>query len=374
MLSVSTPRLRWSAGPMAVGLLIAAFAALAVLFGSAGSALAVDPAPVQVITGVSGSLSELAISADGAWRVAVEKNASAQKVAVWRSSNATSWTRIALPAGVTTGAVGILTNGNVVVARGNGTNAVLYKYTTSWSTATTIGVLTTGEVAALAIASGTTPTIVAVATQGSVFSSISGGTWATSTLTGVGTIGSVSLIGATYVHIVGTGGYVRWSTSTRAQVGTVNAAITTGLVMSAPSSTTTLYVAAGGSGGFTVRKSTDSGVTWTVLASGVQAPYRSGVTFGSPRVLSDGTITIYGSVLESGTVSVYSSGWAPATATWGTVRRSATTLTSGTLAIWPTQRVAGTQPVSAERWVTQSTGAPATTSAWHTTSLAASPA
>ena len=76
-----------------------------------------------LITGVSGALSELATSADGAWRVAVEKNASAQKVAVWRSSNATTWTRIALPAGVTTGAVGILTNGNVIVARGNGTTA-----------------------------------------------------------------------------------------------------------------------------------------------------------------------------------------------------------------------------------------------------------
>lgn len=364
MMPVSTPRPRRSTRPIVARLLIAVFAALAVLFGSVGSASAADPAPVQVITGVSGSLSELAISADGAWRVAVEKNASAQKVAVWRSSNATSWTRIALPAGVTAGAVGILTNGNVILARGNGTNAVLYKYTTSWSTATTIGSLTTGEVAALAIASGTTPTIVAVATQGSVFSSISGGTWATSTLTGVGTIGSVGLIGATYVHIIGSGGYVRWSTSTRAQVGSVNATITSGQVMSAPSSTTTVYAVAGGSGGFTVRKSTDSGATWTVLASGVSVPYRAGVTFGSPRMLSDGSITIYGSALESGTVSVYSSGWAPATATWGTVRRSATTLTSGTLAIWPTQLVSGTQPVSAERWVTQSTGAPATTSAW----------
>ena len=105
-----------SVGGVSGGVLVAVFACVVALLGSAGSVAAVDPAPVQVISGVSGSLGSLAISADGAWRVAVERNASNQIAAVWRSSNATTWTRIVTPAGVTAGAVAILTNGNVVLA------------------------------------------------------------------------------------------------------------------------------------------------------------------------------------------------------------------------------------------------------------------
>ena len=255
----------------------------------------------QVISGVAGTLTDPAISTDGVWRVIVERNASSQMVAAWRSNNGTTWTRTALPAAVTTGAVGIDGSGNLLLSRRNVSTLEFYKYTTSWSKVVNAGTLASGDAKAVIAASTTTNVI--VATTGAVYSSVSGAAWVTSTATSAGSVQSVNTIG-TALQIVGASGYQRWSVSTRAPVGTVNAALAGTQVFSTPGSTSALWAVRGGTGGLSVWKSIDSGATWTSSAAGVQVPYRPGVTFGSGRMLSDGTIHLYGTAALSTFVNV----------------------------------------------------------------------
>ena len=332
------------------GAFLAGLACVVVLLVLGGTARGTE---LQVISSVSGTLSDPSISTDGVWRVVVEKNASSQMVAAWRSNNGTSWTRIALPATVTTGAVGINTSGNLLLSRRNASTLEFYKYTTSWSTVVSAGALASGDAKAV-IASGTTNVI--VATTGDVYSSVSSAAWVTSTATSVGTVQSVSTIGTT-LQIVGSGGYQRWSVSTRAPIGTVNASLAGTQIFSAHGSTATLWAIVGGSGGLSVWGSTDSGATWVSNAAGIPVPYKPGVTFGAARFLSDGAIHLYGSAVVSTFVNVYEVVFNPTTAIWGTSTRVATTKTSGTLVIWPTQRSTGTQPATADRWLTVTSGA-----------------
>lgn len=323
-----------------------------------------DPAPYATITGVNGSLSSPVISADGAWRAVVERNSAAQIVAVWRSADGVNWSRIPVPSAATSGSVGLLTGGDIVLARRNGTTAQIYRFGVTWSAATNIGGLTTGEIASVLVAAGTTPTIVAVSTAGTVFSSISGGTWASSNLAGVGTVSSASLIGGTYVHVVGSGGYLRWSTATRAAVGTVNSSINAGRVMSAPGSTSTVYAAFVASEALFVRVSTNSGATWAWSAPAIPLPYRSGLVLANPTITADGSVVVTASRGEAGATAVYSASWSPVTGQWSTVRRAAFAAASATLIVWPGQQVSGAQPAEVERWLTVVDGATGLRSAW----------
>jgi hypothetical protein len=313
----------------------------------------------QPVSGVVGSIGPMYLAPSGTWKM-FEERSGTNVVALWRSSNGLTWERVPLSspmlASATVFAIG--SSGELWVVNDPVTGCCgHYSSFSRFTAGEWYGPVTvTGGSPAWVRSDGSTLVVGTTAT--SVTYSVDGGnTWiAGGAMSGVSSIQQTTVIGDV-VHVASSSGLARWSFTTKAVVGTTNTTITNVQVFSAPASTSSLWAVVGGtSGGLSVWKSTDTGATWSSVATTVTVPYRAGVDFGSPRVLADGKVHLFGSLVVSGFVNVYEVSFDPLTSLWGTVTKTVTAQTSGALLVWPSQRVSGVQPATVDRWMVVTSG------------------
>ena len=357
-----TQRISGAQNPITVWVQSAVGTPTTYTYTNASSGFVIGPWPTttqtgttaQPLSGVANTLGQMVYSPSGSWRAVLEGS-----VAVWRSQDGLAWERVPTPDGLGS-AVAVSDTGVLTLARLAPAGLQSSQFTGGeWSQpATLIGSSSNVGAPAAVVSDGSK--LAVVTASGYLFSSSNGGAvWSTVVDSGVASVSSVEVIGG-QVHIVGSGGYRRWSFATEAFTGTAaTASVTATNVFSQPGSTTSLWATAATLNGLSVWSSTDAGVSWSAAQTSL-APYRSGVSsWSSPRALADGKIRLYGTTVESAGVVVYEAAFDPATGVWSTPRRTTTSLASGTLMVLGTQRQTGIQ-TAATLWVRTRGGTPPT--------------
>ncbi|MGB8859297.1 MAG: hypothetical protein WCC60_08575, partial [Ilumatobacteraceae bacterium] len=344
--------------------------------------------PWSAVVGIVGAPTKLLLSPSGSWRL-LQTN-----TGLYRSMTPSgSWQSIGRPPGKSgTGKVAIDDDGVVYMLSDDGAiypTKQLYRFSTEW-----VGpsLLLSGPAAVYAGAgalatSGSKLVAIELKTGRTAVSTDKGSTWVTTPSVYPSDYGYDLTVLGGYLHVLSESGggsqaYSRFSLSTN-----TTSTIVTGIVgwsaktLSLPGSTSSLFIASGSSTGtVSIRKSTDSGATWSTLVSNEPTPVRAGVSFGLPVMGADARMHFYGSAVESGQTAVYDAGFDPVAKIWAPVRRTQSLVTSGTLAVWPTQRADATvatswvwvlRPASTNFWaIDASTGS--VSNPWVTTTSASS--
>ncbi|TPW13417.1 MAG: hypothetical protein FD127_2044, partial [Acidimicrobiaceae bacterium] len=348
---------------LARGLCVAAVGLFGLLLAN-GTYNRDDPAPVGssqvVLSGLGSAPYGLMLSPSGTWQVVAASGA------LFISQDGVSWANIGVPSGVAaTGFVAIDDSGTVfmtVAGTGNYRPTLLYTYASSWTGPVTVlsGIVNIGQGPAGIVTDGSKLVALERATGRTAVSTNGGTTWAIAGSVSGGTGYSTTVIGG-FMHVISASGvYSRWSFSSMTSTATLSGLAPSSRVMSSPGSTSHLWAMAADSVGLSLRESTDSGATWTAVASNEMMPVRS-TTFASPMMRADGVIGTYGSEVVSGTVSLVDFGRNPAVSTvsnpladgWSDMSRLATSVTYGALTVSPGQLVSG-GVVDPIRLVTQS--------------------
>jgi hypothetical protein len=182
-----------------------------------------------------------------------------------------------------------------------------------------------------------------------------GGSWqqsagtppANAQLTGIGT----------NIHMIAPGSNARWSTVSRSfEVSGAVPFAAAGRVVSDPGSVSGLWALTPLQGATQLWRSSDAGGSWVLSGSVATPGGLGGGSFAGPVMLTDGLLHFAG--LGGG--YMFESALNPTTLEWAQQLRwgGVTGTTPRTPLMWPTQRVNGSQAVTAEWMVQTSTGSP----------------